>query len=143
MLNKQNLLESAMVLSLKLAGGLGLEPRLAESESFGVFDKNWRNARILRVIGMETKEIIFVISGFIRHIIVTLKTNLPPMVDTGYAKDMARLINTNQLAKYLGISREYLRQWREEDQDFPKPIRGTMFDSKAIDAYLDKLSGLT
>jgi predicted DNA-binding transcriptional regulator AlpA len=56
-------------------------------------------------------------------------------------QNMARLLNADQLAKYLGVSREYLRQWRME-KDFPKPVRGKLWDYKAVDAYIDKLGGL-
>jgi predicted DNA-binding transcriptional regulator AlpA len=54
---------------------------------------------------------------------------------------MKRLLNVTELAEYLGVSLEYLRQWRD-DKDFPKPIRGKLWDSKAIEQYLDKLSNL-
>jgi hypothetical protein len=54
---------------------------------------------------------------------------------------MNRLINANELANYLGVSLEYLRQWRLEP-GFPKPLRKKLWDTKAIDLYLDKLSGI-
>lgn len=52
---------------------------------------------------------------------------------------MKRLLNVSELAEYLGVSLEYLRQWRREI-DFPKPIRGKLWDFKAVEQYLDKLS---
>jgi hypothetical protein len=60
------------MLSYRLAGGLGLEPRLAESESFGKILKNPQNVRLQPVSGKELKETEAVESGFIRHNIVTL-----------------------------------------------------------------------
>lgn len=54
---------------------------------------------------------------------------------------MKRLLNATELAEYLGVSREYLRHWRE-DKDFPKPIRGKLWDSKAVEQYLDNLSNI-
>lgn len=54
---------------------------------------------------------------------------------------MKRLLNAKELAKYLGVSREYLRQWRE-DKSFPAPIRGKLWDFKAVEQYLDNLSNL-
>jgi hypothetical protein len=52
-----------------------------------------------------------------------------------------RLLNVNDLAEYLGVSLEYLRQWRAEP-GFPKPLRKKLWDMKAIDLYLDKQSGI-
>lgn len=66
-----------MTLDYNMAGGLGLEPRLAESESAVNNAKNWRNPRNLRLRGMEAREIRSVICGFIRHIIVTLVCKRP------------------------------------------------------------------
>ena len=41
----------------------------------------------------------------------------------------------------IGMSRESLRLWRK-DPNFPRPVRGKFYDIKAIEAYLDNLSGL-
>lgn len=41
----------------------------------------------------------------------------------------------------IGMSRESLRLWRNEP-DFPRPVRGKFYDIKAIEAFLDKLSGV-
>lgn len=54
---------------------------------------------------------------------------------------MERLLNPTRLAEYLGVSREYLRLWRLE-ADFPKPVRGKLWDIKAIEQFLDKKSGI-
>lgn len=53
-----------------------------------------------------------------------------------------RLYKFGELTAY-GVSKEYLRLWKRDDPNFPKPVRGTLYDSKAFEQYLDKLSGLT
>lgn len=62
----------ANTLTYRMAGGLGLEPRLTESESFRYFGKNPGNPSILRIIAQEIREMPTLICGFIRHIIVTV-----------------------------------------------------------------------
>lgn len=51
-----------------------------------------------------------------------------------------RLYKPSELTA-LGIGRESLRVWRD-DPAFPKPVRGKFYDIKAIQLFLDKLSGL-
>lgn len=52
-----------------------------------------------------------------------------------------RLYKPHELAARLGMGREKLRLWRKAP-GFPPPVRGKFYDIKAVEAYLDKLSGL-
>jgi len=61
------------MLDYRMAGGLGLEPRLAESESSHDLHEIRGNASTPMVCGRELQETATPKSGFIRHIIVTLK----------------------------------------------------------------------
>jgi predicted site-specific integrase-resolvase len=56
--------------------------------------------------------------------------------------ELPRLINTKQLQVYLGVSYVTLREWIKNGLLPPKVMGTSYWDRKAVEAHLDRLSGL-
>jgi hypothetical protein len=56
---------------------------------------------------------------------------------------MARLVSEKEAAEYIGVDLSLVRAWVASGR-LPKPLpECNKFDLKAIDAYLDRVSGLS
>ena len=57
-------------------------------------------------------------------------------------REPPRLMNREQMMAYLGVSSSTLARWIA-DGHIPGPVVGSRFDRRAVDAALDRASGLT
>ena len=57
-------------------------------------------------------------------------------------REPPRLMTRDQMMEYLGVSASTLARWVAEGH-IPGPVVGSRFDRRAVDAALDRASGLT